>query len=164
MRPAIIAVLVFTRIAFTQVQPGPVLQSIEKDKAEPKQEKPDIAHRKSFLDFISNYRAPHAPPIYLGPADRVRSMIRNGAIYLSLYDAIALAIENNLDVEVARYDLSIAGTEVLRAPGGGNLRGLNYSVAETPTGVGGPGSPLLNSAASTVTPNTPTVNDLTSLN
>ncbi len=82
----------------------------------------------------------------------------------SLYDAIALSIENNLDVEVARYNLSIAGTEKLRASGGGDLRGIDYSVAESPTGVGGPGSPLLNSAASSVTPSTPTINDLTSLN
>ena len=72
----------------------------------------------------------------LNAADRARSLIRNGAVYLSLYDAIALAIENNLDVEIARYSLSIAGTEVLRASGGGNLRGIDYSVAESPTGVG----------------------------
>jgi outer membrane protein TolC len=91
-------------------------------------------------------------------------LVHDGALYLSLYDAIALAIENNLDVEVARYELSIAGTELLRASGGGNLRGIDYSYAESPTGVGGPGSPLLNSAASSVTPTTPTINDLTSLN
>ncbi len=141
-----------------------LLQSIENDKGEPKGEAAAIPKRKGPLDFISIYRDPHAPPLYLGAADRARSLVRNGAIYLSLYDAIALAIENNLDVEVARYDLSIAHTERLRASGGGDLRGIDYSVAEAPTGVGGPGSPLLNSAASTVTPSTPTVNDLTSLN
>jgi len=43
-----------------------------------------------------------ASPLRLSPAERARSLIRNGAIQLSLYDAIALAIENNLDVEVAR--------------------------------------------------------------
>jgi outer membrane protein TolC len=116
------------------------------------------------LDFISPYRLPSVGPLHLNPADRARTFVRDGAIYLSLYDAITLAIENNLDVEVSRYNLSIAGTEVLRAKGGGDLRGIDYSVAESPTGVGGPGSPLLNSAASSVTPTTPTVNDLTSLN
>jgi outer membrane protein TolC len=90
--------------------------------------------------------------------------VRDGVIYLSLYDAIALAIENNLDVEIARIEFSIAGTDILRASGGGNLRGIGYSYTESPTGVGGPGSPLLNSAASSVTPTTPTINDLTSLN
>jgi len=96
--------------------------------------------------------------------DKTRALVHDGAIHLSLSDAIALAIENNLDVQVGRFQLSIAATDALRAKGGGSVRGLDYSVAESPTGVGGPGSPLLNSAASSVTPTTPTVNDLTSLN
>jgi outer membrane protein TolC len=53
---------------------------------------------------------------------------------------------------------------MLRAQGGGSLRRLDNFIAESPTGVGGPGSPLLNSAAATLTPTLPTVNDLTSLN
>lgn len=142
----------------------PALQSIENDKTEPKNERVSYPARSSFFDFVAQYRRPDAPALPLNPADRARSLVRNGAIYLSLYDAIALAIENNLDVEVARYNLSIAGTDVFRASGGGNLRGIDYSVAESPTGVGGPGSPLLNQAASSVTPSTPTINDLTSLN
>jgi outer membrane protein len=97
-------------------------------------------------------------------APSARSLVRNGALYLSLKDALALAIENNLDVQVARYGLSIARTNMLRAQGGGSLRQVDNFVAESPTGVGGPGSPLLNSAAATLGPTTPTVNDLTSLN
>jgi outer membrane protein TolC len=96
--------------------------------------------------------------------DKTRALVHDGAIHLSLTDAIALAIENNLDVQVGRFQLSIAATDALRAKGGGSVRGLDYSVAESPTGVGGPGSPLLNSAASSVTATTPTINDLTSLN
>jgi outer membrane protein TolC len=140
------------------------LQSVEDDTNGPSNAKANIQPRHSLLDFVAPYRAPSAPALRLGPADRAASLVRNGKIYLSLYDAIALAIENNLDVEVSRYNLSIAGTETLRASGGGDLRGIDYTVAESPTGVGGPGSPLLNAAASTVTPSTPTVNDLTSLN
>ncbi len=153
-----------TNTAAGNPAPAQVLQQVEANKVEPKEEKANIVPRSSFFDFLAPYRRPSAPALQLGPADRARSLIRNGVIYLSLYDAIALAIENNLDVEVARYNLSISGTERLRASGGGNLRGIDYSVAESPTGVGGPGSPLLNSAASSVTPNTPTINDLTSLN
>ncbi len=118
----------------------------------------------SIFHFGARYGSPTVPGLPLSPAERARRLARSGALYLSLYDALALAIENNLDVEVGRYNLTIAGTESLRASGGGNLRGIDYSVEESPTGVGGPGSPLLNSAASTVTPSTPTVNDLTSLN
>jgi outer membrane protein len=145
--------------------PSPIVQSVENDKTEPRNEHVSYPARASFFDFISQYRRAGGPSaLPLNPAERARSLIRNGAIYLSLYDTLALAIENNLDVEVGRYNLSIAGTEVLRASGGGNLRGIDYSVAESPTGVGGPGSPLLNEAASTLTPSTPTINDLTSLN
>lgn len=140
------------------------LQSIQSNETEGAPQHPEYKSPKSILDFGARYSSPSAPDLKLGAADRARSLIRDGSLYLSLYDAIALGIENNLDVEVARYNLAIAGTESLRASGGGNLRGVDYSVTETPTGVGGPGSPLLNSAASSVTPSAPTVNDLTSLN
>ncbi len=161
---AAVALLTCSLLLAQEQQPSPVIQHIEDDKTAPKIEKANIPARASWLDLLAPYRAPHAPAVYLGQADRARSLVRNGAIYLSLYDAVALAIENNLDVEVSRYDLSIAGTEVLRASGGGSLRGIGFSYFESPTGVGGPGSPLLNAAASSVTPTTPTVNDLTSLN
>ena len=157
------AACVFTTVStlFAQQQ---ALQSIQNDNTEPKSERISYPARSSFFDFISQYRRPTAEPLPLNPAERARSLIRNGAIYLSLYDALALAIENNLDVEISRYNLSIAATERYRASGGGNLRGIDFSVTESPTGVGGPGSPLLNEAASSVTPTTPTINDLTSLN
>ncbi|MBV8553466.1 MAG: TolC family protein [Acidobacteriaceae bacterium] len=174
MRASIIIVLAW-RLAFAQdsapsVQtvpaqpPAAVLQRVELDTSTPREESANIARRSNFFDFLAPYRIPQAAPLRISLADRARSLVHDGAMYLSLYDAVALAVENNLDVEVARYNLSIAGTDVLRASGGGLLRGLDYSVAESPTGVGGPGSPLLNSAASSVTPTTPTVNDLTSLN
>jgi outer membrane protein TolC len=135
------------------------LQSIQNSKATPADESAKLP-RKDFL----SYGPVSASQLFFRPAERARALVRDGAIHLSLYDALALAIENNLSVEVARYSLSIAGLDTLRASGGGNLRGVDYTVAEGPTGVGGPGSPLLNSAASSVTPTTPTVNDLTSLN
>jgi outer membrane protein len=135
------------------------LQSIQNDKAAPKNENAALPRK----DFFS-YGPVGAQPLLLGPAERARALVRNGTIYLSLYDAIALAIENNLSVEVGRYSLSIAGLDTLRASGGGSLRGVDYNIAEGPTGVGGPGSPLLNSAASSLTPTTPTVNDLNALN
>jgi outer membrane protein TolC len=157
--------LIFAQLPLAgQQSSSSIIQTVESSTIEPKNEHANVPIRTSFWDFLAPYRAVDAPALRLGPADRARTLVRNGAIYLSLYDAIALAIENNLDVEVARYQLSISGTDVLRARGGGNLRGVDYSIAESPTGVGGPGSPLLNSAASTVTPTTPTVNDLTSLN
>jgi outer membrane protein len=135
------------------------LPSIQNNKASPKNESA-VLPRKDFL----SYGPSSAPPLLLGPAERARALVHDGAIHLSLFDALALAIENNLAVEVGRYSLSIAGLDRLRASGGGSLRGVDYTVAEGPTGVGGPGSPLLNSAASSVTATTPTVNDISALN
>src|SRR3954452_13576392 len=168
MRVAFIASLTFAFFTLTADSQNAAnvekLQAIQGNTTQGAAQSPQFKTSRGIWDFGARYATPRASDLKLGSADRARSLIRDGALYLSLYDALALGIENNLDVEVARYNLAIAGTEALRASGGGNLRGLDYSVTETPTGVGGPGSPLLNSAASTVTPSTPTVNDLTSLN
>ena len=85
---------------------------------------------------------------------RIRDLIRAGQIYLSLQDALALALENNLDLELQRYDVRIAATDTMRAKAGGTLRGVFYTANEAPAGVGGPGEPLINSAASGATPQT----------
>ncbi|MFL6446537.1 MAG: TolC family protein [Bryobacteraceae bacterium] len=167
MRTALIGSLTFalcTSADSQTVANSEKLQAVQSSTAKGAAESPQFKTSQGVWDFGARYARPTAPDLKLGQAERSRSLVRNGALYLSLYDALALGIENNLDVEVGRYNLAIAGTETLRASGGANLRGLDYSVTETPTGVGGPGSPLLNSAASTVTPSTPTVNDLTSLN
>ncbi len=86
-------------------------------------------------------------PVDLSNSPRIRQLLRSGNIYLSLSDAIALAIENNLDIQLERYTLPSADTELLRAKGGGLLRGLTYDVFEVPVGVGGPASPLVTAAA-----------------
>ena len=85
---------------------------------------------------------------------QVHDLIRAGNLYLSLADAIALAVENNLDIELQRYSLPMADAELLRAQGGGQLRGLLYTFNEAPTGIGGPNSPLVTTAATQSTPGT----------
>ena len=50
---------------------------------------------------------------------RLTDLVKDGKIYLSLSDAIALALENNYDIAIARYDLDIADTDILRAKAGG---------------------------------------------
>src|SRR3954452_18892435 len=78
---------------------------------------------------------------------RVHELIRAGNLYLSLQDALALTMENNLDIELQRYLLPIGDTELLRTRGGGVTRGLNFTLAETPTGTGGPLSAVPTNAA-----------------
>jgi outer membrane protein TolC len=94
---------------------------------------------------------------------RLGSLLRGGKLYLSLDDAIALAVENNLDVELQRYSYPIADSDLLRARGGGATRGLPLSVNLLPQGIGGPQSPLLNLPASGSTPTTTVPTALTEL-
>lgn len=86
---------------------------------------------------------PQMPPPSFDNSQRVHDLIRAGNLYLSLQDALSLAIENNLDIELQRYTLPMADAERLRAKGGGTNRGLNFNTAEAPAGVGGPLSPLV---------------------
>ncbi len=85
---------------------------------------------------------------------RFHDLLRGGTLPLSLSDAIALAIENNLDVELERYAIPLARTEVRRAEGGGLPRGILFTLAQPPAGVGGPQSPLLTQAATQSAPGT----------
>ena len=103
--------------------------------------------------------SPGAPridtPLSFANSPRMHELIRAGNLYLSLSDALALTIENNLDIELQRYGLPAADTDLLRAKGGGTVRGLNFLLAETPVGVGGPLSPVVtNPATAQGTPGT----------
>jgi outer membrane protein TolC len=87
-------------------------------------------------------------PLRFENSPRVHELMRAGNLYLSVQDALALALENNLDIELQRFALPQGDTELLRAKGGGLNRGLNFTLSEAPTGVGGPLSPVLTNAAS----------------
>ena len=89
-----------------------------------------FALRTSARDFSKPYAGFRANPIgKYRPTSitnasfvnsvRLNDMLKNGKIYLSLSDTIALALENNYDIAIARYDLDIADTDILRASTGG---------------------------------------------
>jgi outer membrane protein len=80
-------------------------------------------------------------------SDRVAELLRSGILYLSLDDAIDLAIENNFDVEIQRFDHEFALTDIMRSEGGGLLRGVPTTVSELPAGEGGPGEPIVTTVA-----------------
>ena len=107
--------------------------------------------------FISPYEVKPVPAVNLQNSQRIFDLLRAGQLYLSLADAIALALENNLDIEVERYLPRIAQTDVQRAKGGGLLRGLSLLVDEPPPGIGGPNGPLLTNLTASPTP-APAVN------
>jgi outer membrane protein TolC len=95
-----------------------------------------------FPNPIGPYTARHLDPPNLANTARIDQLMRDGKLYLSLDDAVALALENNLDIAIQRYNLNIADTDVLRAQSGANIFGVNAGVVlNTPGGgVGGIGA------------------------
>jgi len=84
------------------------------------------------------YRGKSVPPPSLENSGRLDLLIRDGKLYLTLQNAIDLALENNLDLVIARYNLPIAQMDVLRTSAGGSVRGVNTGVVSgTPGGAGG---------------------------
>jgi outer membrane protein len=98
------------------------------------------------------YEARHVADISTQNSARIFDLMRAGQLYLSLQDAIALALENNLDVELERFLSPIAAADLQRASGGGLLRGLSLLVNEPAPGIGGPNGPLLTNLTSGSTP------------
>jgi outer membrane protein len=95
-----------------------------------------------FPNPIGPYKPRHLADPSLANTARIDQFMRDGKLYLSLNDAIALALENNLDIAIARYNLNIADTDVLRAKAGASILGVNAGVVQnTPGGgVGGIGA------------------------
>jgi outer membrane protein TolC len=91
------------------------------------------------------YMPTPVPPINLTNSPRLQSLERDGKLYLSLRDAIALALENNLDIANFRYNLPIAQADLLRTKAGGQVNGVNTSIVQgtqggfSSSGVGGGG-------------------------
>jgi outer membrane protein len=98
--------------------------------------------RSPFPNPIGPYTARHVPPPNLSNTPRIEQLMRDGKLMLSIDDAIALALENNLDIGIARYNLNIADTDVLRAKSGASILGVNAGVVQnTPGGgIGGLGA------------------------
>jgi outer membrane protein len=98
------------------------------------------------------YEARQVSEISIQNSQRIFELMRAGKLYLSLEDAIALALENNLDVELERFLMPIAATDVERTSGGGLPRGLSLLVNEPAPGIGGPNGPLLTNLTAGSTP------------
>lgn len=88
--------------------------------------------------ITTGYRTPRVADVYLEDSVRLQSLFHDGKIYLSLRDAISLALENNLDLEMERYGIRLADTDVLRSKAGLLPRGIPLSVRESTPGLGTP--------------------------
>ena len=80
--------------------------------------------RPSASVMVRPYLAPYVPPIRIADSSRLESLIRGGALYLTVQDAIALTLENNIDIEVARYNPLVAQWNLERSQAGGALPGV----------------------------------------
>src|SRR5438309_6634685 len=88
-----------------------------------------------FPNPIGPYTPRHLAPPNLANTGRIDQLMHDGKLYLSLDDAIALALENNLDIAIARYNLNIADTDILRAKAGAGILGVASGlVSGTPGG------------------------------
>ena len=90
---------------------------------------------------LNAYEGDTVPEPVLSNSSRLDQLIHDGKLYISLKDALDLALENNLDLAIARYNIPIANTDILRTQAGGSFRGVNTGVVQgTPgggTGAGG---------------------------
>src|SRR5215472_2784186 len=104
-----------------------------------------------FPNPIAPYEGRKVPLPSLTNTPRLEQLMQNGKLMLSMNDAIALGLENNLDIAISRYNLNIADTDVLRTKAGANVLGVNTGVVQgTPGGgVGGFGGNVGSGAGGT---------------
>jgi outer membrane protein len=112
---------------------------------------------RTLPNFLSRAKSvPFTRPVDFTNSSRMEMLTRGNRLYLSLNDAIALAFENNLDIEAARYLPAIAATDQLRASAGQFIRSTPTTVTAGPSSasgtlaVAGPLASAANSAAGQV--------------
>ena len=106
-------------------------------KAQPFDIKEYSQPRAHFPNPVGPYTPRSVASPNLANTGRFEQLMRDGKIYLSINDAVALALENNLDIAIARYNLNIADTDIWRAKAGQATRGVNTGIVQgTPGGTG----------------------------
>ena len=132
---AIAATMLSTLVPLAQAQqqinPGSATQGLPAAPAPnatlPLYMRPDARDFRKTPSHFPNPIAPYEstainpPNVFNSP--RLADLLRNGKIYLSLGDAVMLALENNFDIAIARYNLNISDTDIVRSRAGGSLLG-----------------------------------------
>jgi len=89
--------------------------------------------------IVRPYLPVAVPPIWLANSERLSQLVRAGMLYLTTQDAIALALENNIDIEVSRYNPFISAWNLERAQAGGALPGVPSSASQAGSVASGQG-------------------------
>jgi outer membrane protein len=140
LRKILPAICLFAVSAMAQ-QSGAQSQTQFPSAPAPKLPSPTHVDYSKPANYWPNPAAPYlertVPPPTFGNAPRIDELIKNGKLYLSMNDAIALALADNLDIAIARFNLPIADTDILLTKSGGSPRGVNTGVVQgTPGGAG----------------------------
>lgn len=119
---------------------------------------PNYSHgKRMFPNFFSVYGPMHIPPPDLTNAPSLPSMIHEGKLQLSLQDAIGLALADNLDIQIQRFQPWFGQTDLLRTQGGGTPQG-QFTFG---SGGGGTFDPVLFSTVSITDATSPVNNPFT---
>jgi outer membrane protein len=89
--------------------------------------------------LVRPYLPVTVPPIRIANSERLSRLVRAGMLYLTTQDAIALALENNIDIEVSRYNPFISAWNLERAQAGGALPGVPSSASQAGSVASGQG-------------------------
>src|SRR5208337_340905 len=84
----------------------------------------DYTKTHSFPNIFESFMSLPVPQPRMENSPRLKDLIRDGKLWLSLEDAIALTLENNLDIDVARFQIPLAQADYLRTKGGSAARGV----------------------------------------
>ncbi|MGA2271246.1 MAG: TolC family protein [Bryobacteraceae bacterium] len=115
-------------------QPGSPPDSPNQNRSAP----PVLTGSHGFLSSVIGPYRPKLPvAVNLNNSSRLESLLRGGNLYLSLQDATALALENNLDLEIQRYGPQVADNNLLHARAGGFATPVSTSVIAGPASVTG---------------------------
>lgn len=133
--------------------PGPVTQTIAQQAAAAQQVQPVAAGPQPFnvtmphsWNPLAPYKPTLVPPVDLTNSPRLKNLERDGKLYVSLRDAVALALENNLDIAYYRYNFPTAEADLLRTKAGYPAGGVNTGIVQgtqggfSSSGVGGGGA------------------------
>ncbi len=99
----------------------------------------EYAKPRSHLNPIAPYTPRRVEAPNLANTPRIDQFMHDGKLYISMNDAVALALENNLDIAIARYNLNIADTDLWRAKAGASTLGVNNGLVQNTPGGGAGG-------------------------
>src|SRR5579864_2668027 len=118
-------------------QPSAPVSSAPEPKNLPRPTGEDYSKPTSLLpNPFARYIPRDVPPPSFTNAPKIEQLIQNGKLMLSLNDAIAIALADNLDIAVQRYNLPIADTDILRTKAGQSFLGINSGVVQNTPGGG----------------------------